>query len=203
MSDILIQQFLERIRMTHQMMLKVTVKLSDKQLLWQPNEAAPSIGWHLWHVARWADRLQASFPNGLPSGRTVPDPNYGLWEAESLANAWELDISRLGILQTGSGMESEAAAQLLRADYTRIIDYARSTFDVLETVISDLSTMEIALPRESIEQFRVELGHHIPAPGMETTAAGDIALYVQHSNRHLGMMEALRGVQGLQGTATN
>ncbi len=100
-------------------------------------------------------------------------------------------------------MEEEAAARLVRVGGKAHAKYARSVFNTLELVLAGLDPDEYEEPRESIEQFIIESGHHIPAPGVKTTAAGDIALYVQHSNRHLGMIEALRGAQGLQGTATN
>ncbi len=40
------------------------------------------------------------------------------------------------------------------------------------------------------------------APGVETTVAGDLGFHLSHANRHLGMIEALRGVLGIKGTAT-
>src|SRR5215212_774017 len=44
----------------HTVSLNITEDLTEAQFGFQlPNSTAPSIAWHVWHVARWADRLQA------------------------------------------------------------------------------------------------------------------------------------------------
>ena len=53
---------LERQQKTHQRLLEIVDDLSEPQLIWRPGPHAPSIGFHLWHMARWADRLQATLP---------------------------------------------------------------------------------------------------------------------------------------------
>ena len=40
------------------------------------------------------------------------------------------------------------------------------------------------------------------APGAETTVAADLAFHMSHTNRHLGMMEALSGLLERRGTVT-
>ena len=40
----------------HRALLKFAEGLTDEQLARQPSPAAPPIGWHIFHVARWADR---------------------------------------------------------------------------------------------------------------------------------------------------
>ena len=47
----------------HEQVLKLATRLSDEQLAWRLNLHTPSISFHLWHIARWADRLQARIPN--------------------------------------------------------------------------------------------------------------------------------------------
>ena len=46
-------------RETQEAALDLVDGLTDEQLGWSPNETTPSIGFHLWHLARWADYLQA------------------------------------------------------------------------------------------------------------------------------------------------
>ena len=36
---------------------EVVADLTEEQLRWQPNPTTPSIRFHLFHIARWADRL--------------------------------------------------------------------------------------------------------------------------------------------------
>ena len=52
---------------THQAILRLVEDISDEMLAKPPSATAPPIGWHVFHIARWADRLQASLPNRLPA----------------------------------------------------------------------------------------------------------------------------------------
>ena len=50
-EGIIVQQI---IRM-HELLFKVTDNLTEEQMAWFPSQTAPCIGWHLWHISRWAD----------------------------------------------------------------------------------------------------------------------------------------------------
>jgi len=71
MADAIGSAMTQRIQGTHKLMLDVTTDLDAEQFGRQPGPAAPPIGWHLWHAARFADRLQASFnsPGTQPGHR--------------------------------------------------------------------------------------------------------------------------------------
>jgi hypothetical protein len=43
----------------HEQLLMATERLSDEQLAWSPNVDAPPIQFHLWHIARYADRFRS------------------------------------------------------------------------------------------------------------------------------------------------
>ena len=43
-------------------MLRAVDGLDDETFLARPGPKAPSIAFHLWHTARWADLFQARFP---------------------------------------------------------------------------------------------------------------------------------------------
>jgi hypothetical protein len=101
---------------------------------------ATPAGWHLWHIARWADVLQASHPNRRFSPDVPWDRSRQIWAIDKLASHWGLQAERLGILEVAAGA-------------------------------------------------RVPVG-------------ADLMFHVTHANRHLGMIEALRGVLDLRGTAT-
>ena len=53
----------ERIHRVHAYLVGVTDELTGAQLARRITPTATPAGWHLWHIARWADRLQASHPN--------------------------------------------------------------------------------------------------------------------------------------------
>ena len=65
-----VQAIAARTAQVHELIVKVTSDLSDEQLTRRPGDVAPSvaptIAWHLWHIARWADVLQASLPSMAP-----------------------------------------------------------------------------------------------------------------------------------------
>jgi hypothetical protein len=50
--------------------------------------------------------------------------------------------------------------------------------------------------------YTVEDGRIWRAQGKETTLVADLAFHLSHTNRHLGMMEALGGLLERKGTVT-
>ena len=70
-------------------MLRRTVEnLTDDQFTRAPGDTAPPIGWHLWHIARWGDRFQATLVD-----RDAPPE---IWTTERLAEVCGLDPEELG-----------------------------------------------------------------------------------------------------------
>ena len=165
---------------THKRAVGVVDELSDGQLKWRPNLTAPSIGFHIWHMARWADDLVESI-NG---------PGSSIWEIEGLAEAWGLIPSDLGQAETGAGMDDDMSANLGLPPKDVMLDYARRAFSAADEAVSSLS-------ESSFQRLSYSKGHGEEQP------LGDIVVRaVTHNNRHLGMMEALRGLLGMPGTAT-
>ena len=64
-----------RTAQAHELIIKITSDLSDEQLTRRPADVSPSvapaIAWHLWHIARWADFVQASLPGLSVSARPL------------------------------------------------------------------------------------------------------------------------------------
>src|SRR5688572_23661771 len=88
-----------RIQLTHGWVLNAVVGLTPEQLDRRFGPTAPPLGWHLWHVARWADRFQASFtPRGDGNTSEPSNPNRDIWHIEELAATWKLDPGKLGVL---------------------------------------------------------------------------------------------------------
>lgn len=173
----------ERLQRTHALILKVAEPLSDEQLEWLPSPTAPAMVWHLWHVARWSDRLQA----GLPGA----DGGTEIWQAEGLARTWGFEAGRLGFGQTGGEMEPAVAQGLPWPDRDVLFGYARRSFTGAETGVASLSLRAYDLPRASF----------FPS-AQPTTLGDDLIGHLCHLSRHLGMIEALRGVLGMRGSAT-
>jgi hypothetical protein len=199
MSDSMIDRTFWLIDWSHQKLVQVTEDLTEEQFCWRPGPQAPPIGWHLWHMARWADRVQAAFPasNG-------DDLRSEIWEEEKLALRWELDTSELGPCQAGEGMAHEAAAELPKwIGQSAILDYARrafARFDGLQAWVTQHDLDEI---RPSPYAYAVtEDGRVVADPSAATMLGSDLAWHMNHVCRHLGMIEGLRGAMELNGTAT-
>lgn len=193
---------LQRVAFIHQLLLRTTEDLSEEQFRWRPSPTAPPIGWHLWHMARWADRLQAVFPSERTPARAEPHPDRGIWQQEDLARTWGLEPAQLGLMETGAGMDPDHAAALAELGRDRLLGYARRTFAALDQVVSELSPKDMTLLRPGAQDYGIAEGELRRIPGRETTVADDLLFHVSHGGRHLGMIEALRGALGLRGTAT-
>jgi hypothetical protein len=180
-------------------LLAVTADLSDEALATRHGRTAPSVGFHLWHVARWMDYYQDA----------LTGPGCELWEREGFARAWGLDREtqdlaetfgfrrNLGYAGTGMGMSDEESEALSLPGGDELGRYARRVFTVAQEVVQDLSSDDLAATytgHRSQEWAATSWGR--PSVGA--------ALLTQtvHTNRHLGMVEALRGLLGLHGTAT-
>jgi len=200
MADAIGSAITQRIQGTHKLMLDVTTGLDAEQLGRQPGPDAPPIGWHLWHAARFADRLQASFDSPGTRPGEMLDLSSQLWLAEGLAARWGLAPETLGLYETGMGMPVDIAVALARLDRDALIDYARRAFAAAEAPIADLDVARLLSPRISIREYRLEGNTIVAAPGAESTLMSDLTFHLAHIARHAGNAEALRGaVLGIRG----
>ena len=167
-------------RRTNRRAIGAVSELSDGQLRWRPNLTAPSIGFHIWHMARWADDLV----------ETIKGPGSQIWQREGLAAAWGLAAGDLGLAETGVGMDDDMSASLCLPAKEALLDYARRAFAAADEAVSSIS-------ESSFEEARYSRGYDEEQPLGEM-----VTLAVTHMNRHLGMIEALRGLLGMPGTAT-
>ena len=165
---------------THERAIGVVNELSDNQLKWRPNLTAPSIGFHIWHMARWADDLV----------ETIKGPGNQIWQREGLAETWGLIPSNLGQAETGAGMGDDMSGNLGLPAKDEILDYVRRAFAAANEAVSSIS-------ESSFQRSSYSRGH-----GEEQPLGDVVVRAVTHNNRHLGMMEALRGLLGMPGTAT-
>ncbi len=167
---------------THGQLLALVGTLNDEQLAWRPNPTTPSIAFHLWHLARWADYLQ----------EMIGDAGRQIWEAQGLAAAWGLNPADLGFAETGMGLEAGAADALALPAKDLILDYARKAFARADQTVAAIDD----------EQFHRRVRDRHQVEGEETEVGEAVLNWLKHDNRHLGMIECMLGVQGRRGTAT-
>lgn len=166
-----------RVRQAHQLTLKLGEDLSEEQVHWSPGPLAPSIAFHVWHTARWADLLQAKLREMTDALR------------ERLAGLWGLTTGSLGGNATGMGMDDDASAALPLPDKGPLLDYARRAFAAMDEAVGLVTDGDLA--ESCVDQY-----------GARTSVGSAVLSHATHVNRHLGMIEALRGVLGVRGTAT-
>jgi hypothetical protein len=179
----------ERQQKTHRRLLEIVEDLSEAQIAWRPGSRAPSIDFHLWHMARWADRLQATLPAMLIAPARRPDTAYEIWEIDRLAERWGLPSHELGYGQTGMGISDEMSADLILPHKPILVEYARAAFAAADRAVELLEDHQL-----------VQRG--IDVYGQENSVGYVLLVHLSHASRHLGMIESLRGLHGLRGTAT-
>jgi hypothetical protein len=180
-------------RRTYDRVLRVVDDLSESQLSWRPGPTGHSIGWNLWHLARWTDHLQASIPSMTAALAERLGQARQIWEVEQLAARWGLEPSQLGQHETGMLMADQAAAGLALPASDVLFDYVRRTFAAAERAVGAIDDVELTRPNA------LELAGD---PSNLPTVGDAVTAHLEHNNRHLGEIECLRGLLGLRGTAT-
>ncbi len=170
-----------RYRVNHENLLELVDGLADEQILWTPNDTTPTVGFHVWHMARWADYLQE-----LINGRGCQ-----LWETEGLAARWNMETNSLGYAQTGMEMDAQTAMALRMPGKAVLLDYTRRAFAAAQQAVGLIGDNDF---------FDVYEGLH--GENWHDGQIGPIVItWMTHDNRHLGMIECLVGLQGRSGSA--
>lgn len=174
-------------RRTHERVLKLVEDLSDEQLAWRLPSHPHSLGFNLWHLARWADQLQMMIPRMTHDLGHRLGQRSQLWETEGLATRWGLTGAELGYEGTGMLLDDTLAATLPLPAKAELVEYARRAFDVAEEAVAAVDD----------EQWL-----QVEQTNPQGVVGSAILTHLTHENRHLGEMEFLRGLLGLTGSAT-
>lgn len=181
MTDSIMAELSSRYRINHENLLELVSGLTDEQLAWTPNATTPSVGFHVWHLARWADYLQE-----LINGR-----GSQLWETDQLAEQWNMETQSLGYAQTGMEMDEKSAVALRMPEKGRLLGYARRAFAAAQQAVAKISDKAFFDVYECLHGENWHDGHIGPI----------VITWMTHDNRHLGMIECLVGLQGQRGSA--
>ena len=167
-----------RMAITHRHLIEAAQACSDEDLAWHPAPTAPPIAFHLWHTGRWADRW-AEAVSGRPQR----------WNREDLTTKWKFPAEQ-GKGGTGMEMPDDEAAKLPFPPRDALATYMRGAFNDLEQAVGGLDDEMILQRADDL------LGQQAPLDD-------SLIRHLSHVSRHLGMIEALRGVRGGHGTATS
>ncbi len=170
-------------KLTHERLLKVSEDLSPEQFVWSGGPSLHSVAWQLWHAARWDDVFASYFHRAL-----AHDPRAQVWERESLADRWSLPSDSMGRRDTGTQMSDEAAEEMRFPNQTDVVGYARLAFAYADEAIQLIpDDLFLAVAKDDPEG---------------DTTLDNVLIYLEHLSRHLGMIESIRGLQGLVGSST-
>jgi hypothetical protein len=92
----------------------------------------------VWHLARWADLLQANLPDMTPELGEKLGSSRQIWETESLAVKWGFEAAGLGYSETGWLMDDAQAAKLPLPAKDVLLDYVRRAFSAAERAVDAL-----------------------------------------------------------------
>lgn len=191
---------------TQQAILRLAQDFDDEMIARPASAIAPPVGWHLFHIARWADRLQASLPNRRPEDSHPSELPDQIWLVENVAQSWGVDPGTLGWLETGPGMTVEDAVIVASVGRARLTAYAEPVFQAVDEALRQLHDRDLMQERNCI----IPGMHFDPETWtIETTGPNqgslfdDLTFHSGHADRHLGMVEALKGTMLIvRGTAT-
>ena len=170
-------------RLTHERLLAVSEGLDAKRFSWSAGPSLHSVAWQLWHCARWDDVLAAHINRDM--GR---EPQAQVWDRESIAQRWSLIPGSMGRRDAGTDLADEEAEKIKFPAQGDVIDYARRAFTFVEDAIA-------AIP----DHLLLEAAKDDPDGD---TNLDNVIIYLEHLSRHLGMIESIRGLQGLAGSST-
>jgi hypothetical protein len=177
------ETLLRSYRLAHTRLLTAAEELSPEQLAWSAGPSLHSVAWQLWHAARWDDVFASYFHRAL-----AQDPRAQVWERESLADRWSLATGSMGLRDTGTKMSDETAEGIRFPDQKEVVNYARLAFAYAEKAIGLISDDQL------LAMAKVD-------PDGDTKLDNAL-IYLEHLSRHLGMIEAIRGLQELAGSST-
>ncbi len=182
----------------HDWLIRAGTVINSDQFIHVFSEDSPPIGWHLWHMARFADRLQSKLAS-------VTDGTLGaeIWYQDSISTRWNVLADNLGVFESGMGQAHEQAqTTIIQAGQTAVVNYARAAFEVCDANIKKLTETDFDKTYYGILDYGYDAktGKVWAAKSKESTVAQDLIFHATHGSRHMGMMEALRGLLGTAGT---
>ena len=173
----------------HKLILGLTEDLNEEQLLWKPAGYGNSIGFNLWHIARWSDNLIAEVLKEYPELDLDLGDAREIWEQESLAEKWGLPPV---LYPGGTGLSDEAVDGLSFPSKSEMISYLRKTFQRTEEFIERFDARYPASEGVEDDELYKKL----------SDVRWNLYYYLMHHCRHLGMMEALKGLLTGKGSAS-
>jgi len=171
----------------HEDVLKLVEGLSDAQIAWQPHPAATSIAFNVWHLARWADYVQARIPQATAVLGQRLESRQQVWHAKDLAAKWGLDPASLGDIEAGNEL-GVLATQIRLPGQVVLLEYLRRCYALEEQGLA-------ALDEAQFQAVRTDGGEP-----PDQTVGYWLMSHLVHEWEHLGLIHYLQGLQEVNTT---
>jgi DinB superfamily len=177
----------------HKAALAMVEELTEDHFRWRASRGPQSIGWNLWHIARWDDYLAEALVQHTPSLSHL-GPARQQWNAGNFASRWGLDSADLGLEDGGTGLADLEAAAMTLPSKEAVVEYAEQAFEHLDSILPELddSLIPQVLPTITTEAFPTHDPYGVTVVEM-----------FRHACEHLGTMQALKGMLGMRGSVTD
>lgn len=188
----------ERTYFCHDLLIRAGEVINHEHFVHAFSKDAPPIGWHLWHMARFADRLRSKLAT-VSTGSEEAE----IWYREDICTKWNLSPDNLGVFESGMGQTHEHAhATVFQAGPIAIIDYAKDVFESCDKHVAKLRDSDFEKTYHGILDYSYDptTGEVWATEPKVSIVAQDLIFHTTHGSRHMGMMEALRGLLGTAGT---
>ena len=188
----------DRVVFVHAWLMNAGNSVSADQFAQTFSDVAPPIGWHLWHMARFADRLQSKLAH-ITDGAQNPE----IWYRDNTCANWNLLAEDLGVFESGMGQgHAEAQATIVQVGQAAISAYANSVFAACDETVKKLADTDFDKTYHGLLDYGYDAatGKVWATDPKESTIGQDLIFHATHGSRHMGMMEALRGLLGTAGT---
>lgn len=174
----------------HKALLALVDELSEEQFGWRPDRGPQSIGWNLWHVAKWDDFMAEALVARTGSLSHL-GPAHQVWNSRRVGSRWGWESGRLGLEDGGTGLAEEEAAALKLPAKDEVVSYAIEAFAHIENVVSELddSLVPKVVPGPII----------YPNDEKPDTYGNYLVSWMNHGYEHLGTMESIKGLLGMRG----
>jgi hypothetical protein len=171
-----------RFQQSQQRILDEVLSLSAAQLQWRPAPELHPIGFVVWHVARYADLLQATVPKMTAALTHKLQDHEQIWVTKQLAHRWGWQTMGLGNAATGKGIGDEQAAQLPLPPQEELFAYLQESFAAAAHTVNAVDDRDFLMPVDPV----LGLG--------DITVGHSLLANLVHNNQHLGEISCLRSI---------
>jgi hypothetical protein len=178
-------------RACHKAALGLVHELSEEQFRWRPSPGPQSIGWNLWHIARWDDIMAEGLIGRTPSLSDL-GPAIQIWKSRELASRWGLGATELGVEEGGTSLAEVDASAVRFPPKSQIVEYAAEAFKYLDSALEELDDSLLLTTLPGLPLY--------PGSQQADSYGENVVNWMEHAYRHLGTMEALKGMLGLRGS---